>query len=163
MRKATIVICGLLMLACGAGGLFLPVFAYFWAREWFAFFFTLGFPFFPVFYLPFTCWVLVTGGGLVARRQWAWYSVQTFWVFLLCVGVLVLVGFNLFSFVMKPVVDVGVQWRGVGNALLGLFLVLLPVGGLVFFSQARPLFTTVVEENLWSNWSVAGEEQRSEW
>ena len=163
MRKATIVICGLLMLICGAGGLFLPVFAYFWAREWATFFYTLGFPFFPVFYLPFVGWVLVTGGGLLTRRQWAWYSVQTFWVFLLCVGALALVGFNLLPHVIKPFVDMGVKWRGGGNAVLGLFLVLLPVGGLVFFAHVRQLFTATVEESPWSRWSSAVEEQRSEW
>lgn len=163
MRKAIIIICGLVMLLCGLGGLLFPVFGYFWAREWATFIFTLSFPFFPVFYLPFTGWLLVTGGGLVACRQWAWYSVQTFWVFLLCVGVLLLVGFNLLSDVMTSLVDAGGNFRGVGNIILGVLLVLMPVGGLVFFNRARRLFTVPVEENPWQRWSAAVEEEQSEW
>ena len=92
------------------------------------FHFHAKFSFFPVFYLPFTGWLLVTGGGLVACRQWAWYSVQTFWVFLLCVGVLLLVGFNLLSDVMTSLVDAGGNFRGVGNIILGVLLVLMPWG-----------------------------------
>ncbi|NLW59829.1 MAG: hypothetical protein GX073_05725 [Firmicutes bacterium] len=164
MRKAIIIICGFLLLIIGVGGLFLPVFVYFWVREWTSFLLTLGFPFFPVFYLPFTLGLLVTGGGLIARRQWAWYAVQTFWLFLLCVGVLVLVGFNLLSEVMKPLLGGGIQWRGAGNLMLGLLLIFVPAGGLVFFGYARQLFFTVAkEESPWARWSAGAEEQDYQW
>ncbi|MBA2132019.1 hypothetical protein [Capillibacterium thermochitinicola] len=162
MRKAIIFVCGLLLLLFGAGGLFLPIFGYFWARDWASFVFTFGFPFFPVFYLPFAGWLLVTGVGLLACRSWAWYSVQAFWVFLLCVGLLALVSFNLLSPVLQSVVDVGVRLRMVINAVLGLLLVLLPVGGLVFFGHVRPLFTAAVEEPPWARWSAATEERWTE-
>ena len=146
MRKAIIIICGLFMLLGGAGGLFVPVYGYFWAREWATFFFAFGFPFFPVFYLPFAGWLLVTGVGLLAGRPWAWYSVQTFWVFLLCIGGLALVGLNLLFPLLPSVVDLGARMRMTINAALGLLLVLIPVGGLVFFDRARPDFTAAGEE-----------------
>lgn len=162
MRKAIIVICGLLLLLGGLGGLLIPVLGYFYAREWAVFFVTLSYPFFPVFYFPFTVWVLVTGGGLLGRRPWAWWLVQTFWLFLLCTGVLTLVGFNLLASAVLPALT-GEQLRGLGNLVLGLGLFLLPVGGLVFFASARDLFTAPVEESPWSRLPPVTEDRWSEW
>ena len=109
MRKAIIVICGLVMLLCGLGGLLFPVFGYLWAREWATFIFTLSFPFFPCL-STFTGWLLVTGGtgglsavGLVFGADFGSFSS----------GGIVTVGFNLLSDVMTSLVDaveISVGW-----------------------------------------------------
>ncbi|NLY92265.1 MAG: hypothetical protein GX081_11765 [Firmicutes bacterium] len=137
MRKVFILCFGLLLLLVGGGGIILPVLGYLYYREEAVLLARLGFPFFPFFYLPFMGWLLITGGGLLFRRKWAWYSVQTLWVFLLCSGLLALAGFNLLL-VTFDLGGAGVQ--GAGNLGLALLLVLFPLGGLVFFTRARQEF-----------------------
>ena len=98
MRKAIIIICGFLLLIIGVGGLFLPVFVYFWVREWTSFLLTLGFPFFV--FISFHPLLLVTGGGLTPDGSGPGMR-QTFGCFPLCRGVGAGL-LNLLSEVMKP-------------------------------------------------------------
>lgn len=145
LRKALILFYGLLLLLVGGGGIIFPVLGYIYGRDGAVVLARLSFPFFPFFYLPFTGWLLITGGGLLFRRKWAWYSVQTLWVFFLCSGLLALAAFNLLV-VTFDLGGAGVQ--GAGNLGLLLLLVLFPLGGLVFFARARDEFwLTAPEKN----------------
>ena len=72
MRKALIIIFSLLLLVIGAGGILLPIVGYIYGRELTVTLFTLSFPFFPFFGLPLAIWLLITGGGLIMGREWAW-------------------------------------------------------------------------------------------
>ena len=48
--------------------------------------------------------------------------------------------------------------------MLGLLLIFVPAGGLVFFGYARQLFFTVAkEESPWARWSAGAEEQDYQW
>jgi hypothetical protein len=148
VRKVIVLFCGLLLLLLGGGGLLLPLLGYIYEREGAVLLASLSFPLFPFFYLPFTGWLLVTGGGLLFRRKWAWYSVQTLCFFLLCSGLLALVGFNLFlvTFDMG-----GSEWQGIANLGLGLLFILFPLGGMVFFNRARADFSlSTLEKDRWT-------------
>ncbi|HBL37267.1 MAG TPA: hypothetical protein DD734_04220 [Firmicutes bacterium] len=160
MRKALIIIFSLLLLVIGAGGILLPIVGYIYGRELTVTLFTLSFPFFPFFGLPLAIWLLITGGGLIMGREWAWYSVQTFWTFLLCTGVLLLSGLNLLLFRFGSRLE-GTRLCLYGNLGLGLLLIVVPVGGLVLFGHARKEFRPdATEVNPWSVSSDVPDQQR---
>ena len=162
MRNALIIIGGLLLLVIGVGGILLPIVGYIYGRQLTVTLFTLSFPFFPFFCLPLAVWLSITGGGLIFRREWAWYSVQTFWTFLLCTGLLMLSGFNLLLFRLGSRVE-GTRLCLYGNFGLGLLLVVVPLGGLVFFARARKEFQPAAPET--TPWSVSSEvtDQQRPW
>lgn len=160
MRKGLIIIGGLLLSIIGVIGILLPIAGYIYGRDLTITLFTLSFPFLPLFGLPLAAWLMVTGGGLILRRAWAWYSVQTFWTFLLCTGVLMLSGFNLLLFRFDSRFA-GTRLCLYGNLGLTLLLVVLPLGGLVFFARAREEFQpTAPEVTPWSLSSEVTDQQR---
>ncbi|HEY8393161.1 MAG TPA: hypothetical protein VIL83_10605 [Capillibacterium sp.] len=161
MRKVVILCFGLLLFLVGAGGVVFPVLGYLYARAEALVLADLSYPLFPYFYVPFTVWLLITGGGLLFRRKWAWYSVQTLWVFLLCSGVLILVGFNL----LIATFDFGgAKVRNAGNLGLVLLLVVFPLLGLVFFGRSRMEFGPAAPEGEgWISTANIPEDRWPEW
>ncbi|HBR33648.1 MAG TPA: hypothetical protein DD734_03375 [Firmicutes bacterium] len=112
--------------------------------------------------MPFAGLMLITGGGLLWRQKWAWYLVQIFWVFLLCTGALLLIGFNFILFRCGSGVE-GTKLCLYGNLGLGLLLGLIPLGGLAFFAHAQKEFRSEAPET--NPWTVSSDasEKRQPW
>ena len=71
------------LLLLSASGLLLLIVGYLCYRYWFVAFYQLIPYLLFLLYVPLMLWLLITGIGVLARRDWARYSLQTLSVFLI--------------------------------------------------------------------------------
>lgn len=136
MQKTLRFLIGITLFLLGALGISLLIFGYIYYREWTVALYHL-IPFLLILlYLPFTLWLLITGIGVLAKRNWAWYSVQTLSLFLVLAGIILITVLNSLSFAG----NLQFTWKQVkvvGTIGLLFFFIILPLFSLVLFSKEK--------------------------
>jgi len=127
---------GLILCLLGAAGVLLPIVGYFSYRYWLVSLYQLTPYLLFLFYGPLMLWFLVTGIGLLAKREWARSSVQTLSVFLILTGIILITALNTISVSGQ----FQLSWKQLKLAgTIGLFilLVVLPLFSLVLFAKKK--------------------------
>ncbi|NLW56437.1 MAG: hypothetical protein GX050_07475 [Firmicutes bacterium] len=152
MQKILQFLIGLTLLLLGASGLLLLIVGYLCYRYWFVAFYQLIPYLLFLLYVPLMLWLLITGIGVLARRDWARYSLQTLSVFLILTGIILITALNTLSFSG----NLQLTWKQLKVAgTVGLFvlLILLPLFSLMLFSEKK--------EELWTDSHSRAEDKPS--
>lgn len=145
MKRYLRLIIGIILVILGSSGISLPILAYINFREWALSLFNLFSPLFILLYLPFVCWLLITGIGILAKKKWAWYSVQILDIFLVITGVILLTALNSFPLPENLQFAWGRIKRDANLGVILLFLI-TPLFSLAYFHRIR-------EDKEWPSYS----------
>ena len=145
VKRFLLLMIGIILIVLGSFGIGLPILSYLYLREWVVPLFNLFSLLIYLLYLPFVCWLLVTGIGILARKKWAWYSIQILSIFLVFMGVIMLTVLNSFPFPENFQLAWG-KIRAFANLGLIFLVIVIPIFSLVYFHNIR-------KEKEWSSYS----------
>ena len=102
-------------------------------------------------YLPFIGWLLATGIGLLLKRHWARYSIMVMSGFAIFIGLIFCLVVSLMP--LPEDANANLIFKTVFLGLISIFLIILPVIYLVFFTRpsVKELFSTTKLDSGGSN------------